>query len=156
MTHSEKNNVFDNKLCREDLRKQKGVDRGKVSLAKPTGDRRENEREYSWEDLTAAFVLSLVSLTCMGSCAEALHLTSRIGVSLVEPDILTPQLLSCMKCCPWHPSSKWLWRVVCRHAVAPQSEVLWAPHQQSRPPSSPYKAARQQRPVESVILQSMS
>ena len=124
--------------------------------AKPTGDRRENEREYSWEDLTTAFVLSLVSLTCTGSCAEALHLTSRIGVSLVEPDILTPQLLSCMKCCPWHPSSKWLWRMVCRHAVAPQSEVLWAPHQQSRPPSSPYKAARQQRPVESVILQSMS
>lgn len=46
MTHSEMTNIFDNKLCREDLRKQKGVDRGKMSLAKPTGDCRENEREY--------------------------------------------------------------------------------------------------------------
>lgn len=46
MTHSENTNMFDNKLCREDLRKEKGVDRGKVSLAKPPGDRRENEREH--------------------------------------------------------------------------------------------------------------
>ena len=45
MTHSEKNNMFDNKLCREDLRKQKGVDRGKVSLAKPTGVPRRNKTE---------------------------------------------------------------------------------------------------------------
>ena len=48
MTQSEMTNMFDNKLCREDLRKQKGVDRGKISLAKPTGNRRENEREYRW------------------------------------------------------------------------------------------------------------
>lgn len=46
MTHSEMANMFDNKLCREDLRKQKGVDRGKMSLAKPTGDHRENDWEH--------------------------------------------------------------------------------------------------------------